>query len=176
METTGQVHLGEDPMSDLPAVLATFASHIARHDVGHRPRIWATHFDIWGDPQGEIGIPGISVAEETVAAFAVLVPFILVPTIGTSWLVADCSEYELRHLTVVRLDASGRGLDVASWRVPFSVTEGGMLVFGESFAGGVPDRIKDAVVDALRGRNERTYWHDNFDYEGALEVAMGMLE
>jgi hypothetical protein len=163
-------------MNDLPTVLDAFAAHIARHDVDHRPHVWAAHFDIWGDPQGEIGVPGITIAEERMAAFAVMVPFIMVPTIGTSWLVADCSDYEIRHVTVVKVSASGRGLDVASWRVPFSVTDQGTLVFSEPFGGrGVPDRIRDAVIEALRGRNERTCWHENFDYERALEVAREML-
>ena len=154
-------------------VLDTYAAHINRHQVEHRPRAWATHIDIWNEPRGEIGVPGNNT---TIAVFAVLVPFFLVPSIGTSWLVTDCSDHEIRHVTVVKLKASLEGIEVESWRVPFSMDDDGVLAFDEPARGhGVPEPVKTAVAGVVSGRLESAFWADDLDYDTACMVAKALL-
>lgn len=154
-----------------PDVLDAFARHCDRHLIDRRPTIWAHFTDIWGDPQGEIGIPNVTDANLTHSVFALLAPWALIPTMSSAWLVVD----RLENLSVVNLKVNGRGIFNPSWTVDYSMDDYGHLEFGEPVDGHPLPAVGPALDGLKRVRNAQTLWKAEHTFNSVLPVVQELL-
>ena len=151
--------------------LRAFAAHCDRMPLTKRPTVWCQFIDIWGDPRGELGVPDPEPAEVTHTAFALLAPWVIVPTIGEVWLVVDCLEF----LNVVHLHVNVRGMFDPHWTVDYLMDDAGTLVFGEWEATPTPAFIGHAVQAAKRARMAQTMWEHEHTIATVMPVVEGLL-
>jgi len=109
--------------------LAAYTAACERTSIDRRPLVWTDHFDIWNTECGGLGLTPSSAARAN-AAFATLIPFVLVPTIATSVLVLDLSGLKHRELALVRLSVSSAGMYLTHHRVPFGIDDRGAFILG----------------------------------------------
>ena len=80
--------------------------------------VWAYHIDLWGDARGEIG--SADHADAARATFAVMAPFVLVPTIAKSYLVTvptDPDPSPARWVWLTEFNVSPDGHEATTRRV-----------------------------------------------------------
>ena len=152
--------------------LTSYATACERSSM--RPLVWANHFDIWSTERGEIGLMSSNPDELATAAFAALIPFVLVPQIATSVLILDLSGLEHRELALVRLSVSSTGEEVAHYRVPFGINDRGTLELGDidnSLSSFVSVDVLGAVSRVMAGRRDRFAWDEAFSFDASVQVA-----
>lgn len=149
--------------------LDAFAAHCSRASLTRRPTVWAQFVDVWNTPQGEIGIPDPPQLSQ--ACFAVLSPWVMIPTIGQVWLVYDAIE----SLEVTHLHVNARGMFDPHWSVEYGMDDEGGLVFGWETPGPAPDGMDSAIVAAKRARMAGNFWQFDYSIENVLPVIQGLL-
>ena len=154
--------------------LTSYVAACERSSIDRRPLVLANHFDIWNVERGEIGLASSSPDGQAPAAFAALIPFVLVPEIATSVLVLDLSGLEHRELALVRLSVSSTGDDVAHYRLPFGIDDRGVLDLGDIDDRSSPFLSTDvlgAVSRVMAGRRDRFAWDEAFSFDASVQVA-----
>lgn len=153
--------------------LAAYSAACERATIENRPTAWAIHFDIWNENQGEIGLVHSNDGQAN-AAFAALVPFVLVPQIGTSILVLDFCDLKHRELAVTELTVVGSEIESHHCHVPFGVGDNGSMDFanveneGSPFVSFQVLAMLDTVIDA---RQKRFGWDEYFSFDDSVRVA-----
>ena len=109
--------------------LASYAAACERASM--RPLVWADHFDIWNTERGEIGLTSSNLDGQAHAVFATLIPFVLVPEIGTSILVLDLSGLGQRTLSMTELVVEKSEISTNHCWVPFGIDDDGFFHFGK---------------------------------------------
>jgi len=154
--------------------LISYAAACERASIDQRPLVWANHFDIWNTERGEIGLTSSNPDGQAAAAFAALIPFVLVPEIATSVLVLDLSGLEHRELALVRLSVSSAEVAVAHYRLPFGIDDRGALDLGDIDNRPSPFVSTDvlgAVSRVMAGRRDRFAWDEEFSFDASVQVA-----
>lgn len=152
-------------------ILASYAAACERSTIENRPTVWAIHFDIWNEKRGEIGLGH---GEPATAAFTALIPFVLVPEIGTSILVLDLSGLKHRELAITELIIDKTESKVHHCRVPFGIGDGGSMDFGNVKDQGspyVPAQVLATLTTVIDARRDRFGWDESFSFEAATRVA-----
>lgn len=150
--------------------LAAFAAHCDRYTVDRRPTMYVRFIDVWGDPQGEIGVPEPEDLHHT--AFALLSPWVMVPTIGQAHLVLD----RLECLEVTTVTANARGFFDPSWQVDYRMADDGTLEFGEAVDAPVIHEVGTAIIAAKVARMEQKFWQWGYTFDDVVPVVAGLLE
>ena len=154
--------------------LTSYAAACQRASIDRRPLVWANHFDIWNTERGEIGLASSNPDGQGPAAFAALIPFVLVPEIATSVLVLDLSGLKNRELALIRLSMSSTRDDLAHYRVPFGINDRGTLDLGDidnTLSPFVSTDVFGAVSRIMAGRRERFVWDEEFSFDSSVQVA-----
>jgi hypothetical protein len=153
--------------------LASYSAACDRANIDRRPTVWADHFNIWNEECGEIGLVTPDDGQAN-GAFAALIPFVLVPEIGTSILVLDLSGWKHRELAIIELMVVKSETEIHHCRVPFGVDDNGTMDFGNVKDEGSPyvsAQILAAVGRIADGRRERFAWNEEFSFELSVRVA-----
>lgn len=154
-------------------ILGDYANHCQRQ--GHA-KVWSVHFDIWSEPQGELGMNYTDPDYEALAVFAAMVPWMLIPTIGHSWLVVDRTTLRDRWASVVELKASTAGLEHEAWHLSYSVADDASMTWGKPKRGGrLAPNSAEAIKEIFKGRMSRIGWEDEIDFDQAVMIADGLL-
>lgn len=149
--------------------LQAFAEHCDRYTLDRRPTMFVRFIDIWNDPKGEIGVPEPEDLYNT--AFALLTPWVMVPTLGQAHLVLD----QLTHLEVTTVTANFRGYFDPSYQVAYHMADDGTLEFGEATDAACLPEVGTAVVAAKKARMEQRFWQWGYEFEDTVPVVDGML-
>lgn len=152
--------------------LQDFADHCDRVGLGKRPTVWAQYEHIWGAPCGDMGVPDVSVNDLPNACFALLAPWAIVPTIGSAWLIVDW----LIELRVVNVKATLRGIFNPSWSVPYSLSDGGEMAFGEPRPAKMLSAMSPAVAAAKKARLAQTMWAEEYTVESVIPMVADLLD
>lgn len=150
--------------------LAAFADHCNRHTIARRPNIWVRFVDVWGEPKGEIGLPDAT--DETNAAFSLMIPWAMVPTLAEAWLVVD----HLDYLQVMCLKVSTRGMFNPTWKVPYKMADDGCMSFGEPIRDAVPGHLAAAVQGVKRARRVQAFWESEHSIESLMPIVEALLD
>lgn len=154
--------------------LSSYAAACERASIDRRPLVWANHFDIWNTERGEIGLAPSNPDGQTSAVFAALIPFVLVPEIGTSILVLDLSTLDQRTLSMTELVVEKSEISINHCWVPFGIGDDGSFYFGNVENGSSPfmsAHISAAVDRIVAGRRERFAWNEEFSFDASIRVA-----
>lgn len=149
--------------------LTAFAAYCHRNDVTRRPTLFVQYVDIWGTPRGEIGLPDPT--NITNATFALLAPWVMIPTVGEAWLVVDMVD----ALSVTGLKVNYRGIFNPHWRLDYSVSDTGRLSFGEPVLSPVPDEIGSGIQAAKKERMGQRYWQFGHTIDSVIPVVEELL-
>ena len=155
--------------------LASYSAACDRASVDRHPTIWATHFDIWNTKRGDIGLRHPDKTCQSHHAFAALIPFVLVPEVGTSILVLDLSGLTHRELAIIELTVDKSEIEVQHCRVPFGIGDDGAMDFGnviDGLSSFIPTQMLATVDRVTDGRRERFAWDDDFSFESSVRVAV----
>ncbi len=152
--------------------LASYSAACDRASIDRRPLVWANHFDIWRQPLGDLGLNDRD--ELATAAFAVMIPFVVVPEIATSVLVVDLSELVTRELALIQFSVNAGGTLTEHWQTRFGINDDGTLVF-DSPRFGLPSHVTppsllaslSVVTDA---RRDRVGWSDCWTFNSSTKV------
>lgn len=153
--------------------LASYSDACDRASIEARPTVWAIHFNIWNEKCGEISLVTPDGGQAN-GAFAALIPFVLVPEIGTSILVLDLSGLKHRELAILELVVVKSDIEIHHCRVPFGVNDSGTMDFGNVKKEGSPyvsAQVSAAVGRIADGRRERFAWNEEFSFESSVRVA-----
>ena len=154
--------------------LASYATACERASIESRPTVWANHFDIWNTERGEIGLMPSNPDGQATAAFAALIPFVLVPEIGTSILVLDLSTLDQRTLSMTELVVEKSEISINHCWVPFGIGDDGSFDFGNVENGSSPfmsAHISAAVNRIVDGRRKRFAWDEDLSFDASVQVA-----
>lgn len=151
--------------------LGDFATYCDRVGLQNRPTVWVQYVDIWGTPRGEMGVSDVSVNDLPHSCFALLAPWVSVPTIGTASLVVDWL-YDLR---VVEVKVTLRGIFNPSWAVPYSVSDTGEMTFGEPRPSPMLQAVSPAVAAAKKARTAQTMWADDYTVDSIIPMVRNLL-
>ena len=152
--------------------LASYSAACERSTIENRPTVWAIHFDIWNEKRGEIGLGPDG--EPATAAFAAMIPFVVVPEIGTSILVLDLSGLKHRELAITELMIDKTESRVHHCRVPFGIGDSGSMDFGNVKDQGSPyvsAQVLAMLTTVIDARRDRFGWDESFSFEAATRVA-----
>jgi hypothetical protein len=150
--------------------LQAFSDHCNRAGLLKRPTIYVRFTDIWGDATGEIGVPDPEDLHHT--TFALLSPWVMVPTLSEAHLVID----RLECLEVTKVKATQRGYFEPSWQVDYQMDDRGNLVFGESVDAPIIPEVGTAITAAKKARMEQRFWQWHYTFEDVVPVVAGLLE
>ena len=154
--------------------LTSYAAACERASIDRRPLVWANHFDIWNTERGEIGLMPSNPDGQATAAFAALIPFVLVPEIGTSILVLDLSSLGQRSLSMTELVVRKSEISINHCWVPFGIGDDGSFYFGNVENGSSPfmsPYISAALDRIMAGRRDRFAWDEDFSFDASVQVA-----
>lgn len=154
--------------------LTSYAAACERASIDQRPLVWANHFDIWNTERGEIGLMPTNPNGQATAAFAALIPFVLVPEIGTSILVLDLSSLGQRTLSMTELVVEKSEIHTNHCWVPFGIGDDGSFYFGKVESGLSPfmsTQVLPAVDRIIDGRRDRFAWDEEFSFDASVRVA-----
>ena len=154
--------------------LASYATACERASIDRRPLVWANHFDIWNTERGEIGLMSSNPDGQATAAFAALIPFVLVPEIGTSILVLDLSTLDQRSLSMTELVVEKSEISINHCWVPFGIGDDGSFHFGNVENGSSPfmsAHISASLNRIMAGRRTRFAWDEDFSFDASVQVA-----
>lgn len=154
--------------------LTSYGAACQRVSIDRRPLVWAGHFDIWNTERGEIGLATSNSDGQATAAFAALIPFVLVPEIGTSILVLDLSSLEQRTLSMTELVVENSEISTNHCWVPFGIGDDGYFHFGDienDVSPFMSTQVSAAVNRIIDGRRERFAWNEEFSFDASVRVA-----
>ncbi len=160
----------------IASVLDDYAAACARVDIAHQPSTWVIHYDIWCEVCGELGIE-VDVAQPN-AAFAALIPFVVIPEIADSILILDISGLTVRELALIHLSASPEGTQSDYWWVPFGLDDAGLYHFGSPHPGVSPlisSGLQRSISTVVRARQDRVGWESAWSFDGSLLLANDLL-
>ena len=159
--------------------LASYSAACDRASIETRPTVWAIHFDIWNEKCGDIGLRHPDKTCQSHHAFAALIPFVLVPEVGTSILVLDLSGLTHRELAIIELTVDKSEIETHHCRVPFGIGDDGAMGFGnvtDGLSSFVPTRMLATVDRVTDGRRERFAWNEGFSFESSVQVAVEFVK
>lgn len=161
---------------DIYYALEAFGEHCDRYPLDRRPTYWAQYVDVWNEPKGELGIPDPVTVDDPKhksdsAVFALLTPWLAIPTMAEAWVVVD----RLECLWVVCVKATNHGYFSPVWEIPYRMEDDGSLTPSEPAPISMPDRIGAAVAAAMKARMERKLWDGDYDIDTIWPVVEGML-
>ena len=162
--------------TDIWTALEAFADHCDRSPLDRRPTYWAQYVDVWGEPKGELGVSNPPTVDDPKrdsngTVFAVLTPWLAIPTMATAWLVVD----NVDQFYVVRVWANSTGFFTPVWSVVYRFEDDGHITpaFPEPIP--MPGSIGSGIAAALKARKEQKLWEGDYDITTVVPVVEGLL-
>lgn len=139
---------------------------------GEVPMLWCQHWDRWGESVGELSIDTV----DTGSGLAIMAPFLIVPDIEETWLVADMSTLDDRVLTAIRISVDDQGITYDFWTVPFTVDDYGTTDTGPYEMTILTDpTLRRIVTLSVEARGQGGMLDPSLSFANAVQVAIEML-
>jgi hypothetical protein len=147
-----------------------WAQRLLAEPVGNEPTVMGVH----SVEAGLYGALGVHKPVE-LGAFAVLTPWIVVPTITEATLFV--TDFEDRVVDICTLSETVDGVFHGWSRADWGVEDDGTVTAGIPIPGLSPsDAITYAVVSALAARKDGEFWSDNINFDTAAAISKNLMD